>query len=374
MASFGTTRRLPSGRWQARYIGPDGLRRSAPQTFGRKKDAQDWLAEKRTEIVRGDWLDPDRGRVRLSSYGSRWIKERTLADTTRSLYESLFRLHVVPYLGGVHVGLVSTEIVRSWLAALADDGRSAETRAKAYRLLRAVMATAVEDGRAKRNPCRIKGADRAPTAERPVATVVQVFALAEAVGEHWRVFVLTGAFAHLRWGELVALRRRDIDLAHGLVSVWRTFVEVDGRLRAKPTTKTGKPRVVTVPPILIEELRTHLDARVAPGAMALVFTGERGATPRRGNWRDNVDWKAAVDTAGLPAGFHFHDLRHTGNHLIAQAGASTRELMQRMGHSTMRAALIYQHATEARDRALADRLDDFIRAQRAAATDHLKEG
>ena len=175
--------------------------------------------------------------------------------------------------------------------------------------------------------------------------------------------MLTGAFAHLRWGELVGLRRQDIDLDHGLIYVWRTVVEFDGQLKAKPTTKTGKPRTVTIPPVLVDELREHLAKRVESGPKALVFTGERGATPRRGNWRDNVNWKAAVEKAGLPEGFHFHDLRHTGNHLIAQAGASTRELMQRMGHSTMRAALIYQHATEARDRALADRLDDFIRAQ-----------
>ena len=60
--------------------------------------------------------------------------------------------------------------------------------------------------------------------------------------------------------------------------------------------------------------------------------------------------------AGLPAGFHFHDLRHTGNNLAAASGASTRELMHGMGHGTMRAALIYQHATGEQDREIADAL------------------
>jgi hypothetical protein len=60
--------------------------------------------------------------------------------------------------------------------------------------------------------------------------------------------------------------------------------------------------------------------------------------------------------AGLPAGFHFHDLRHTGNNLAAASGASTRELMHRVGHGSMRAALIYQHATGERDREIADAL------------------
>lgn len=61
--------------------------------------------------------------------------------------------------------------------------------------------------------------------------------------------------------------------------------------------------------------------------------------------------------SGLPDGFHFHDLRNTGNNLAAAAGASTRELMHRMGHSSMRAALIYQHATSDRDREIALGID-----------------
>ena len=67
-----------------------------------------------------------------------------------------------------------------------------------------------------------------------------------------------------------------------------------------------------------------------------------------------------VVEAGLPAGFHFHDLRHTGNNLAAASGASTRELMYRMGHGSMRAALIYQHATNQRDREIADSLQKLI--------------
>jgi integrase len=60
------------------------------------------------------------------------------------------------------------------------------------------------------------------------------------------------------------------------------------------------------------------------------------------------------------AGFHFHDLRHTGNTLAASAGASTREFMHRMGHATLRAALIYQHATSERDREIARAMDHRI--------------
>ncbi|NYF54734.1 integrase [Micromonospora purpureochromogenes] len=98
----------------------------------------------------------------------------------------------------------------------------------------------------------------------------------------------------------------------------------------------------------------------------MIFTGAKGAPLRSGNFGRAVKWTKTVASVGL-AGFYFHDLRHTGNTLAASAGASTRELMHRMGHATMRAALIYQHATSERDREIAAAIDHRIatRARRA---------
>ena len=66
-------------------------------------------------------------------------------------------------------------------------------------------------------------------------------------------------------------------------------------------------------------------------------------------------WPAAVGSIGAP-GLHFHDLRHTGNKLAASTRVSTRDLMARMGHDSMQAALMYQHATNDADRAVAEGL------------------
>ena len=85
--------------------------------------------------------------------------------------------------------------------------------------------------------------------------------------------------------------------------------------------------------------------------------GEKGASLRRGNW--NVKWRAATAASGMN-GLRFHDLRHTGNTLAAATGASTKELMVRMGHSSARAALIYQHATVERERLIATALDEMF--------------
>jgi len=357
---FGAVRQLPSGRWQASYLAVDGLRRTASSTFTTKTDAHAWLTVRQSELLRGDWIDPDLGRVSFDDFATRWIAEHRLSPRTRDLYEGLHRLHIKPFLGPVPLGLLTTERVRAWRSELLSTGRSQGTVAKSYRLLRAVLNTAVDDGRITRNPCRVKGADTTHAGERPVASVPQVFALADAVGPQYRAFVITAALTSLRWGELIALRRRDVDLEAGVAVVQRSLIEYKGRLEVAPPKNNGV-RVVTLPEVLIQELRQHL-LHVSADEDSLMFTGERGATPRRGNWRANVGWRDAVRAAGLPEGFHFHDLRHTGNHLVAQSGASTRELMHRMGHSTMRAALIYQHATESRARDLADRLDALVKA------------
>jgi integrase len=98
---------------------------------------------------------------------------------------------------------------------------------------------------------------------------------------------------------------------------------------------------------------------VADHPDALIFTGAKGSHLRASTFGPAVKWRETVAALGLPD-FHFHDLRHTGNNLAASAGASTRELMHRMGHSTMRAALVYQHATGERDREIARSMDRRI--------------
>ena len=83
------------------------------------------------------------------------------------------------------------------------------------------------------------------------------------------------------------------------------------------------------------------------------------------NFRRRV-WLPALTSAGLPA-IHFHDLRHTGNTLAASAGATLRELMDRMGHDSERAAMVYLHGSDERQHQIADTLSQL-------ATEELKRG
>ena len=153
---FGNVRRLPSGRYQVSYLGPDGQRRNAPDTFERKSDAERALVMIEAQLSTGQWTDPERGKVKLAEYAATWIAQRPgLRPRSADNYRWLLKKHITPRLGGVPVGKLSTPMIREWRAALLDQGVSVSTAAKAYRLLRAVLMTAVdEDKILPSNPCR----------------------------------------------------------------------------------------------------------------------------------------------------------------------------------------------------------------------------
>ena len=262
---FGRVRRLPSGRWQARYKGPDGIDRPADRTFASKTDAERWLTLAEAELVRGDWLDPAAGRVPFASYARSWVAERpNLRPKTLQLYEGLVRLHLVPTFGASNVQDITEQQVRRWRKSLLDAGTGAITVAKAYSLLKAIMATALDDGLIRRNPCRIKGAGQEKSPERPVLTVRQVFALADAIDPRYRALILLAVFGSLRWGELAALRRRHCNLTTGTLRVEASVVElVNGSLITGPPKSEAGRRIVTVPAFVLPDIAAHLDQYTA---------------------------------------------------------------------------------------------------------------
>ncbi|MFF5402358.1 tyrosine-type recombinase/integrase [Streptomyces misionensis] len=286
------------------------------------------------------------------------MAERPLAKSTQELYEILVRVHLVPTFGRMSIADITPAAVRTWRRARLDAGTGPTTVAKAYSLLRTIMGTAVDDGLIRRNPCQIKNGGTVSTPERPTASVVDVFAIADASQPRYRALVLLGAFCALRWGELVALRRRDIDLDAGIIRVRGSVSELNSgkRIYKAPKSEAGK-RSVAIPRSILPVVVAHMKQFAEPGADGRVFVGAKGATPRRNHF--NGLWHKACAEVGIK-GLRFHDLRHTGNTLASQTNASTRELMTRLGHSSTRAALIYQHTSDRREREIADGVDEVI--------------
>ncbi len=89
-------------------------------------------------------MDPERGKVPLLDYARQWIDQRAgLRPRTVELYRWLLGKHIAPYLGSAQLGKITTAAVRQWRADLLAAGVSESMAAKSYRLLRAILNTAV---------------------------------------------------------------------------------------------------------------------------------------------------------------------------------------------------------------------------------------
>ncbi len=276
-----------------------------------------------------------------------WLDQRIdLAERTRELYAWLLSRHILPTFGAAPHSSIDTPAVRRWFTEIARTRPT--TAAKAYRLMSSIMRSAETDGLVVKNPCQVRGAavERAP--ERPIATMSEVEALASLMPETLRVAVVLAAWCQLRRGEVRGLRRKDVDVELGLVTIEVTrTTAMSGRTIVKePKTRAGR-RTVAIPPNALALVTAHLDANVAADQEALVVAGTDRSL--------SVAWAAARAGIGRDD-LRFHDLRHSGLTWSAATGASVAELMRRAGHASQAAALRYQHATNERDRAIAHAL------------------
>jgi integrase len=359
--SFGAVRRLPSGRWQASYAGPDRRRHAAPVTFGTKADADGWLAVRQSEMVRGAWLPPAPPKAApatLAAYSTAWLAGRDLSPATRQLYRLTLANQILPAFGDVPVTAITPVMVRDWHAGLA--ARTGPTqRAHAYSLLRTILGTAVTDDIIPANPCRVRGAGSSRRA-KPIepASIAEVQAIADGMPPRYRAMVLLAAWCGLRFGELAALTRADINVKAGKVHVRRAVSRSAGGYAIKePKTAAGR-RTVAIPPHILPDLKAHLRDHVAVAPAALVFPseGDRDRPVHPASFRGPYD--RAVAAVGLPPRT-FHSLRHTGAVLAAATGATLAELMGRLGHSSPQVAMMYQHAAADRDQVIAAALSEL---------------
>jgi len=360
-ASFGSIRKLPSGRFQARYTGPDRkvytakTRDGDPLTFQTWRAADAWLADKRTDIRRDEWSAPaPKSTVTPMTFrecAQGWLVDREHAILTRELYEGLLKNHIYPAFGDAALREITYPEVKQWHLALATrTGRTA--RAHAYALLRAILNHALMEELIDSNPCKVRGAGQSKR-KRTIepATPDEVEALAEAMpDEKYRMIVLVAAWCAPRYGELAELRRFDVDLAAKVLRIRRSVAATStGRVVKTPKSDAGI-RNVDIPPHLVPELKRYLDEHVAAAPDALLFPNQAGEHLCESTVRGV--FRKARKAVGLPD-LRIHDLRHTGAVFAALGGAGLKELMDRLGHSTPSASLMYQHTASGRGKEIA---------------------
>ena len=365
---YGTVRKLPSGRWQARRW-ELGQQVAAPVTFTTKADANGWLREVATDVARGEWVDPRKGTVTFGVYGREWLDQKAgLRPRTRETYESQLAV-ILERFERVPIGDIDAVAIRRWHADLLRSGRHQNTVAKIYRLFRSILATAVDDGLLRSNPCHIKGAAHEVMIERPALTSEDVARLAEAIAPRFRALVWTAAMSGLRFGELTGLARRHVDVNRGVIAVERAlgFVKGDGASFGPPKTAAAY-RTVSIPASGMEILAAHLGEFCGPGADDLVFTSIKGSPLLNRYFAPS--WSKAKAQAGIDEGVRFHDLRHFAGTMAATAGASLKEVTARMGQSSTDAAMRYLKAAEGRDREIADLIDRRMTLERRPSAVH----
>ena len=355
----GVSRKQSNGRYRARYRGPDG--RTLSKTFDRKWDADRFLALTIADMSRAAWVDPARVRMRFGVWAEEWLAMSVdLRASTRSTYERELRSGLLPTFEGVPLASITPEVVRRWIAAQSAAGVSATQANKRFRILRRILNVAVETDHLVKNPCKGIRAPEIPHQEMQFLTAPQVRDLAEAMPDWCRVWVYFAAETGLRWGEMLGVRRRDLDFLRRKVHVVQQITEVQSVIQppSRPKTKAGK-RTVDLSPFLAELLMDQLDW-AQPGPSGLVFVNTVGNTPHASSFYSGV-WSKAKRKAGLE--LRWHDLRHTAVALAVEQGAHALAIKERLGHSTIEVTLDrYGHLFPQLGEAIAVGLDVTFRA------------
>ena len=362
---MGNVAKRPDGRWRARYRGPD--RRERSKHFDRKIDAEKWLASVSVATDRGEWVDPQRSAVLLSDWADEWLGgQQHLKPSTHARYAGLLRRHVVPGFGALRLSDVGHSAVQSWVADLTRQGLAAATVRQAHRVLHLVLDLAVRDGRIARNPAARVKMPRAARPEKRYLMHDQVHALADECGRY-RTAVLVMAYSGLRFGELAALRVRDVDLMRRRATVRESVTTIGSKLVAG-TPKSHQQREVPLPAFLAESLAEELAGREPE---SLAFPAPRGGYLRNSVFRTHF-FDSAATRVGLN-GLTPHELRHTAASLAISSGASVKVVQRMMGHASAAMTLDVYAGLFADDLdTVAERLDTHGRAAAVARADQVR--
>jgi integrase len=341
-------------RYRAVYRGPDGRQHS--QSFDTKEAAGRWLRTELARIDGGSWTDPGAGDRPYGEWAAEWLHSADVKPKTRASYQSLLDSRVLPTFGDVKLSKVSTAMVRRWIADLRDEGLSGSRITQARQVLRASLETARLDGLIGTNPVVGTKAPRAHRREHRYLTEAEVARLAQAAeagSEGSGVIVWFLALTGLRWGEMVALRGRRVDVLRRKLTVAASVTEVNGKL-IEGLPKTHERRVLIYPRYLAEMV-----GPLITGPDELVFPAQRGGYLRSPNWRRRV-WQPAVAEAGLVE-LVPHDLRNTAASLAVASGASILAVARMLGHADPSVTLrVYAGLFTEDLETLADRLDERL--------------
>lgn len=335
---FGHLRKLPSNRYQAKYVGPDGSEYRAPSTFPARIDAEGWLADERRLIDLGTWtrLEERERKAEAASMTVRelieiWLTSSDFKVSTAQSHRRKLNTRVLrddipgkfDSLADLKIAEVDRDRVKAWwLQVVAEWPTQKSTNASAYKRLHTAFEYATEELRLiSENPVKVKGAGRAPRPEsrdRALISLEEAKALTEHAPARLRIGTQLLLWSGLRIGELLDLRRKDVVIATAgtvTIRIRRNAQRITDEETGKqvmisletPKTDAGN-RDIVLPNTVGEALKEHLKKEVGGGQEALIITTM--TTPPRGN--------TPLPALLLPIGAALLNLHGIGGLLIHQ--------------------------------------------------------
>ncbi|MFE6869887.1 tyrosine-type recombinase/integrase [Kitasatospora sp. NPDC057692] len=334
-------------RYRARYIGPDGTEKSKSFPDRQKRQADQWLAQIEADMARGQFIDPNAGRVTVKQHAEKWLASLSMDPQSYVSTEQRIRLHVVPHLGTRPLSSLRPSDIRDWLVTLAEQGLSPASQRVVFANLGTMLTAAVEDRLIPNNPCRSTSVRAPKLAPRRLVPWVRerVLAVRTTFPACYRPMVDLAGGCGLRQGEIFGLAVGDVDFAEGVVHVNRQV----RLIRNRPVfslPKGNKTRKVPLPVSVARALRAHLAAHAPvpvtlpwrdvdgpPVTAELLFVDGKGRQLNRNRFNRDV-WHPALTAAGALPGREngMHALRHFYASVLLDAGESIKALSEYLGH------------------------------------------
>jgi integrase len=354
---LGNIRQLKSGRFQVRFTDPQGISRTAGKTFAKEIDAEKALIDILSAINKGTWQmvsttesDVDLKTITLDQLASRWRSQavnaqgRPLGDKTLAEYERLISRTLASFKDQP-IRKITTQQIENWRIREISRGVLNQT-SKAYKHLKQLMTWAQKRNWILMNPCTIERAGTYKAEQPGIPTQEQVELMLHLASEPLKTILAIASEGGLRKGEILELRRKDIDLKplkgrkEVSIRVSKSVLWVNGQPKVKAPKSVKGIRSVLLPERASELLRAHL-RKIDLGSEALLFGRAGDPGEHMGQFQLRVLWDKVSDLVGYSG--TFHSLR--GYHLTQYAllGATTKELQDRAGHSTPQMVMVYQH-------------------------------
>jgi integrase len=355
---WGCIRQLKSNNtYQASYIGVDKKRHYAPITFKFKKDAESFLTKIRDDIEAGIWNSSINSKniISLKTYSEKIIHLRELKANTQILYLETLKKYVYNHkIATMDIRIIKALDIKDWFYTL-DPSKNA-TRQKAIQIMKLIFNSAIDDEIIDTNPVKIKVNYIVQNIVK-VASPDEIKIIINNMPEKYKLLVELSVFLSLRIGETLGIKLKDFDFNKNILSIKRAVVFIKGKSQITTPKTKYSIRDISIPPHIILDIKKYIKFYNIKHSDDLIFYSKNN-TPI-GKKVIIKYYKRATKVANRPD-LRFHDLRHTGATYAALSGASIKELMDRLGHSTPAMAIHYQHILSNRPKEIADNMSEYF--------------